>query len=165
MRRPKPAAEFVESSAETGRLSRSTVSFFRSGRRSCASCRGNPSAHSRDESRSPLWAVTTAAWTILSSMAAMPSGRCLPSAFGMYFRPPRLHGELLKLGIDIGQTRLNSAPGHSHRFYCAASFSVYPDKQLIARAATRHLTAPARCRRSVINLVVPLRVGDQTNMD
>jgi hypothetical protein len=30
--------------------------------------------------------ATTAAWTILSSRAAMPSGRCLPSALGMYLR-------------------------------------------------------------------------------
>jgi hypothetical protein len=35
---------------------------------------GNPSAHSRDQSRQPLWGA------------------------------PRLHGELLKLGIDVGQT-------------------------------------------------------------
>ena len=32
---------------------------------------------------------TTARWTILSSSVAMPSGRCRPSAFGMY---ARLHG-------------------------------------------------------------------------
>src|SRR5215469_1312455 len=30
--------------------------------------------------------ATTSAWTILSSRAAMPSGRCLPSALGMYLR-------------------------------------------------------------------------------
>jgi hypothetical protein len=39
------------------------------------------------------WIATTADWTILSSNPAMPSGRCLPSAFGMYVRrdgaPPK----------------------------------------------------------------------------
>jgi hypothetical protein len=29
---------------------------------------------------------TTARWTILSSSAAMPSGRCRPSGLGMYCR-------------------------------------------------------------------------------
>ena len=43
----------------------------------------------------------TAPWTILTSSARMPSGRCPPSAFGMYVR--RAGSGAASVAIDAGE--------------------------------------------------------------
>ena len=62
--------------------------------------------------RSALSTSTTARWTILSSSAAMPSGRCRPSAFGMYDPPRRLRPVAPRVHprVQVPEVRLQVLP-------------------------------------------------------
>ena len=55
---------------------------------------------------------TTARWTILSSSAAIPSGRCRPSAFGMYTLRDGLarYAPAVHPGVQIPKVRLQVLP-------------------------------------------------------